>query len=292
MDGPGVLSVEAGYARPRSMAEALGLLGTDDWSILAGGTDFFPALRDRPAEGRILDITGLEELSGIREDADHWRIGALTGWSDIIHGALPPAFDALKQAGREVGSVQIQNRATVAGNLCNASPAADGVPPLMVLDAEVVLTSSAGNRTLAMDAFILGNRATSLAPGEIVTEILVPKSSACGKTSFVKLGARKYLVISIAMAAARLAVDDRGFITAAAISVGACSAVARRLGGVENKLIGRPTSSETFTDITGSDLHELTPIDDVRAPAEYRLDAAAELVRRALLGCLGLEGQR
>lgn len=292
MDGSHSLGIKAEYARPRSIAEALALLGTGGWSVLAGGTDFFPALRDRPAEGRILDITGLAELKGIREDAHHWRIGALTSWSDIIAGDLPPAFNALKLAAREVGSVQIQNRATIAGNLCNASPAADGVPPLMVLDAAVAVTSRAGSRTLALDAFVLGNRATALAPGEIVTEILIPKSSSLGTAHFVKLGARKYLVISIAMVAARLSMDQKGRIETAAVSVGACSAVARRMADLEEKLIGRPATPKTFATITADDISTLTPIDDVRAPASYRLDAAAELARRAFVGCLPAEERR
>ena len=286
MDGPRLLGVEAGYARPRSMAEALTLLAAEDWTVLAGGTDYFPAPRDRPLEGRVLDITGIQELRGLRQDSDHWRIGALTTWSDIIAADLPPAFEALKQAAREVGSVQIQNRATVAGNLCNASPAADGVPPLLVLDAEVALASSAGERRLALDAFILGNRSTALSPGEIVTEILIPESSVAGSSRFVKLGARKFLVISIAMVAARLAVDSRGTIEAAAVSVGACSAVARRPAALEARLIGRPATPETLVDASAGDILELAPIDDVRAPADYRGEAAVELARRALHGCL------
>jgi CO/xanthine dehydrogenase FAD-binding subunit len=289
MDGSRFLDVEPEYARPRSMAEALPLLATGAWTVLAGGTDYFPALRDRPSEGHILDITGIQDLRGIREDADYWRIGALTTWSDIIAADLPPAFDALKQAGREVGSVQIQNRATVAGNLCNASPAADGVPPLMILDAEIVLTSSAGARQLALSAFIHGNRATALSPGEIVTEILIPKSSGAGSSDFVKLGSREYLVISIAMVAARLAVNSRGSIDAAAISVGACSALARRLTGLEARLIGRPATPDAEAIVSITDFSELTPIDDVRAPAAYRMDAAVELVRRALRDCLARE---
>jgi CO/xanthine dehydrogenase FAD-binding subunit len=289
MDGSRRLDVETGYARPRSIAEALPLLAAGGWTVLAGGTDYFPALRDRPSQGPVLDISGLHELRGIRRSADHWRIGALTTWSDIIAADLPPAFAALKAAAREVGSVQIQNRATVAGNLCNASPAADGVPPLMLLDAEVVLTSSAGERRLALDAFILGNRKTALSPGEIVTEILIPRASSGGTSHFVKLGAREYLVISIAMAAARIVVDTRGGIEAAAICIGACSAVAKRLTGLEARLIGRPATFETLGDVGAQDVSALTPIDDVRAPAGYRVEAAVELARRALRGCLAPE---
>src|SRR5690606_12010591 len=149
---------------------------------------------------------GLDELRGVSETASHVVIGARTTWTDLIRHPLPAAFDALKQAAREVGSVQIQNVASVAGNLCNASPAADGAPALLVLDAEVELRSRAGSRMLPLQDFILGNRRTAIEPGEIVTAIRIPKASIAGSSSFQKLGARRYLVISIAMAAARMVI--------------------------------------------------------------------------------------
>src|SRR5690606_23592351 len=121
-------------------------------------------------------------------------------------------------AALEVGSGQIQNVASIAGNLCNASPAADGVPGLMVLDAEVELRSATTTRRLPLEKFILGNRRTALAPGEMVTAIRVPKASTSGTSAFVKLGARRYLVISIAMAAVRLTVED-GRVGSAAVAV-------------------------------------------------------------------------
>ncbi|TIP38393.1 MAG: xanthine dehydrogenase family protein subunit M, partial [Mesorhizobium sp.] len=119
------------YAKPTTVDEALALLGEDRWRILAGGTDFYPAQGAKPFRDNILDINGLAELRGIEETDEYWWIGARTTWTDIVRLPLPPAFDALKSAAREVGSVQIQNVASIAGNLCNASPAADGVPALL-----------------------------------------------------------------------------------------------------------------------------------------------------------------
>jgi CO/xanthine dehydrogenase FAD-binding subunit len=286
MDGTRLSESFLGFARPALLDEALTLLSGGEWTILAGGTDYFPSLRDRVSQKPVLDISNLRTLRGIREDETCWRIGALTTWSDVIKANLPPAFDTLKLAAREVGSVQIQNRGTVAGNLCNASPAADGAPPLMILDAEIVLRSLAGERHMPLASFIQGNRETARASDEIVTEIRVPKSSATGVSSFIKLGSRVYLVISIAMVAARLEISRDGKIADAAISVGACSAVATRLSGLENKLLGRPARPETFENIDVSDLADLSPIDDIRAPADYRMDAAVELTRRSLLQCL------
>ncbi|BCG91588.1 FAD binding domain-containing protein [Mesorhizobium sp. 131-2-1] len=274
------------YAKPTTVDEALALLGEDRWRILAGGTDFYPAQGNKPFRENILDINGLTALRGIAESETHWLIGARTTWTDLVRHPLPGAFDALKAAAREVGSVQIQNVASIAGNLCNASPAADGVPPLLVLDAEVELRSAKAARRLPLGEFILGNRRTALASGEMVTAIRVPKRAAGGTSTFVKLGARRYLVISIAMAAARLVVED-GVVAEAAVAVGACSAVAKRLAGVEAALLGLPANDAISHAVLAAPIDELSPIADVRGSAEYRLDAAREIVARAVLGAIG-----
>lgn len=268
------------YARPTELEEALGLLCSRRWTILAGGTDFYPALGAGPLKSDVLDINGLSALEGIYETATHIVIGARTSWSAVIDAPLPPAFDMLKLAAREVGSVQIQNAGTVAGNLCNASPAADGVPPLLALDADVELRSAEGVRYLPLAAFILGNRKTARAPNELLTAIRVPRASARGNSGFVKLGARRYLVISIAMAAARVVLDG-GRIAEAAVSVGSCSAVAQRLSGLEAQLKGARVA-DIRSAVASCDLSELSPIDDVRGTAAYRLEAAREITARAL----------
>ena len=274
------------YAKPRTTDEALALLGEARWRILAGGTDFYPALGNRPLSENVLDINGLAELAGISENASHIVIGARTTWTELIRHPLPPAFDALKQAAREVGSAQIQNFASVAGNLCNASPAADGVPPLLAVDAEVELRSLGGHRLLPLGAFILGNRKTALGPDEIVTAIRVPKASMRGASAFEKLGARRYLVISIAMAAARVVLGADGTVEHAAVAVGSCSAVAQRLSGLEAALVGLRPGTEIANSVETSDFDELAPIDDVRGSADYRRAAAREIVLRALDGAL------
>ncbi|HWA44141.1 MAG TPA: FAD binding domain-containing protein, partial [Hypericibacter adhaerens] len=162
------------FLRPKSLREAVEALATPGIQILAGGTDFYPALGDRHLSTPVLDVTGIGELSGIREEQDGVRIAAGTTWSELVATPLPRAFDALKAAAREVGSIQIQNRGTIAGNLCNASPAADGVPPLLALDAEVELMSRASTRRLPLAAFITGNRKTERRSDELVSAIRVP----------------------------------------------------------------------------------------------------------------------
>lgn len=275
------------FARPERIEDALSLLRQGDWAVLAGGTDFYPGLRDGVPKRPVLDISALADLRTIDESPDFWSIGALTTWSDLVRADLPPCFDGLKRAAREVGSVQIQNRATVIGNICNASPAADGVPPLLTLGAIIETVASSGRRRVPLQQFVLGNRQTDLRPGEFVARLLVPKNFAVGASSFLKLGARRYLVISISMAAVRLAGDDEGCISDAAVSIGACSEVARRLTAVEDLLKGERLSDNPAGLVQRSHMDGLTPIDDVRAPAAYRLDASLELVRRAISDVAG-----
>jgi CO/xanthine dehydrogenase FAD-binding subunit len=177
--------------------------------------------------------------------------------------------------------MQVQNSGTVAGNICNASPAADGIPALMALDAQVEISSLAGTRSVPLTGFVLGPRKTALLSNELVTGILVPKRGAA-RSSFIKLGHRRYLVISIAMVSAVIEIDTAGAISYAGIAVGSCSAVAQRLRTLEHKLLGRQASPGLSALVEAPDLASLTPIDDVRGSGAYRRDAALTLVKRAI----------
>jgi len=273
---------ESHYLQPSVLDDALAALATRPWAVLAGGTDFYAARVGRPIREAILDISRLTPLRGIAREDGGWRVGALTTWSEVLRQPLPSLFDGLKQAAREVGGVQTQNAGTVAGNLCNASPAADGVPALMSLSAEVELASTRGVRRLPLTDFVTGNRATQRRPDELVTAILLPARSDRARSSFLKLGARRYLVISIAMVAVTLDPGEDGKVAYAGVAVGACSPVARRIALLEARLIGRALNAELADLVRPADLGELSPISDVRATAEYRREAALTLIRRAL----------
>ncbi|MBC7142241.1 MAG: FAD binding domain-containing protein [Rhodobacteraceae bacterium] len=269
--------------RPRDLSDALGFLAEAPAVLLAGGTDVFPALGDRPAPARVLDLTALPELRGIARDGDRWRIGAGVTWAELLRADLPAAFDGLKAAGRQVGSVQIQTTGTLAGNICNASPAADGVPVLLALDASVELASTSGRRVVALGDFVTGVRKTDLRPGEVVTAILVPHLRGDLRSGFGKLGARAYLVISIASLAVVLRFE-RGALAEARIAVGACSPVPQRLPALERDLVGAPEGALGAL-VRVDHFDGLAPIDDVRASAAYRRDAVATLARRMLDRC-------
>ncbi|MFC3677640.1 FAD binding domain-containing protein [Ferrovibrio xuzhouensis] len=277
------------YVRPTSLDEALASLKAATAAgaprrpvILAGGTDYYPARVGRALDDDILDITAIPDLKGISETAEHWRIGATTTWGEIVAADLPPHFDGLKQAARVVGGAQIQNAGTIAGNLCNASPAADGAPMLMAMRARVEIRNAAGRREMQLSEFITGNRRTALQPGELVTGLIVPKPKKPSCSVFLKLGAREYLVISIAMAGLVLEVED-GVIAGAGLAVGACSAAAMRLSWLESELTGRRLNAGLANRVKPEHLDALAPIDDIRADAAYRRVAALTLVRRAIV---------
>lgn len=273
---------------PTSIGEALGALAAIPGAVpVAGCTDFYPSLGQRPLRHGIVDLSGVRDASGIEDAGDHFRIGALTTWSEVIAADLPPAFDGLKAAARQVGGVQVQNAGTLGGNLCNASPAADGVPPLLSLDAKVELRALAGTRRLTLSDFLLGNRRTCRRADEILAAILVPKRAGPASAIFLKLGARAYLVISIAMVAAVIERDNRGAVARAGIAVGACSAVAQRLHDLEQALVGCRLGPDLARIVTPAHLAPLSPIGDLRGSADYRLDAVLTLVRRALLALTG-----
>lgn len=275
------------YLRPQSVADALDALAAAPRVVVAGGTDFYPARVGRPLRDAVLDITALPGLRGVVRGDGAWRIGALTTWTDVVRADLPEHFECLVAAAREVGGLQVQNAGTVCGNVCNASPAADGIPPLLALDAGVELASRAARREVPLSEFVLGNRATARAADELVTALIVPDPPPGTRSAFLKLGARRYLVISIAMVAAALQGGADGRVAHARIAVGACSAAAVRLAGAERALLGQPLAAGLDACITPAHVADLSPIDDVRGTGDYRRHAALTLARRAVAALAG-----
>jgi CO/xanthine dehydrogenase FAD-binding subunit len=254
------------------------------WVIVAGATDHYPARVGRSPIEDVLDVTAIARLRGIAPVDGGWQIGALATWTDLVETPLPSLFDGLKAAALAVGGLQIQARGTVVGNVCNASPAADGMPNLLALDAQVELVSRDGARIVPIGDFVTGNRRTARRPDELVTGLFVPAPmpGTTVTSAFEKLGSRAYLVISIAMVAAVIEADAEGRIARARIAVGACSEVAQRLPELEAALAGAPATPASAGIATAAHLATLRPIDDVRGSAAYRRDAALTVVRRAL----------
>ena len=273
------------YYSPIDLSSALDAIKDGQLKIIAGGTDVYPAMKQGQTPSSFLDLTRIKELARIVHDETGTRIGATATWTTLAKATLPAAFNGLKEAAHEVGGLQIQNAGTIAGNMCNASPAADGVPPLLALNAQVELASAArGKRTMALSEFIQGVRKTALMSDEIVTAIHIPAQPENAGSAFEKLGSRRYLVISIAMTAANVTLDATGRITQAAVAVGACSAVAQRLPALESYLVGKRIAE---VDVSPEHLDPLSPIDDVRGSGMYRLDVVPQQCKRAIVRAAG-----
>lgn len=270
------------YLRPASLDDALAALRSMPRTILAGATDIYPSRVGRVIDDDILDVTGLPDLREIFVGDGVCRIPALATWTDLLRHDLPASFDGLKAAARSIGGVQIQNRGTICGNVCNASPAADGLPNLIALDAHIELMSASSRREMPVGDFVVGNRRTLRRDDEFVTALLVRMPQAETRSTFLKLGTRAYLVISIAMVASVIEFGTDGRIASAHIVVGACSEVPQRLPAVEARLIGQVRSPDLARAVEPGHLAPLVPIDDVRATAGYRREAALVLVRRAI----------
>ncbi len=269
------------YERPSTPEAALALRATGEWTPLAGGTDFFPARVGFTPRESILDLSNVQAWRGMSEHADHWRIGALTTWTDLVRMPLPALFDGLKRAALQVGGEQIQNRGTIGGNVCNASPAADGIPPLLALNAWIETSTARGVSAIPLAEFVTAPRRTVCAGDALVSAIVVPKPNYPSCSAFLKLGARKYLLISTVMVSVTLEMDGTR-LHAARVAVGACSAVAQRLPELEAALANAAANTRLRDVATLGHFASLQPIDDVRGSAGYRLQAALALTRRAL----------
>lgn len=273
------------YFRPTNIEALFDVLAQKEWKVLAGGTDYYPAKVGKPLRDNLLDITAIDEFRKINETEQHWRIGATATWTDLIRCELPSEFDGLKAAAKEVGGAQIQNSGTIGGNICNASPAADGVAALLALDAIIEVRSADDIQHIPIQDFVLGNRKTRLNADQIVSAILIPKIAAVTLSGrFLKLGSRKYLVISLVMASAVLGFDETGKVTHARVTVGACSETAQRLVKLEAYLMGTRLEEDVISAVDASYVQGLTPIDDVRASQAYRQDVALIVIKRLLMG--------
>ncbi len=274
------------YLEPASVDEALTLLAAHgpQARLLAGGTDLMVLLRrHKIAPTCLIDVGRLPGLNTLATASGEIVIGAGVCHRQIEASPLfRGALQALPEACATVGSVQIRNVATVAGNLCNASPAADTPPVLLTFGARVRLASAAGVRELPLEEFFLGYRSTALQAGELLTEIRLPAPPPRTGSRFEKLGRRRAMEISIACVAATvtLAADDR--LSSVRIGLGSVAPTSLRARQAEALLQGQRLSDELLAAAGGAAAAECAPIDDLRATGEYRRLVVATLVERAV----------
>jgi len=278
-----IIPFEYEYYEPRSLKEALELLDRygDQARILAGGTDLLVKMKARLVEPRVvINVKKIDGLRYIVEDGEQVRIGALTRLRDVENSELVKKYiPALHDAVKSMGSIQIRNMATIGGNLCNASPAADTAPPLLVHNAKVVLSSVGGDRVLPLADFFKGPGLTVLKPNELLREIIVEKSIA-GSSAFKKVS-RVAVDLAIASAAIYVEVED-GFIRNARIALGSVAPKPLRAVKTESLLRGLRINSREMLNVLKTIDEEISPITDVRSTAEYRRYVSKVLVLDAL----------
>ncbi|MBW1999017.1 MAG: xanthine dehydrogenase family protein subunit M [Deltaproteobacteria bacterium] len=274
------------YMTTHNLDEALTVLG--EWKgrakLVAGGTNLIPNMRAKlVSPDVIINLCEVEGLKEIREEDGIVRIGALAtmseiGSSEIIGDCCP----ILASAARQLGNPLTRNRATVGGNLADASPAADTAPPLLALDA-VVHATKAGSREreIPLDQFFLGPRETVLEPDEIITHFTLAKPKDPSRGSHIKLGLRNAMAISVVSMAAMLDVDgDR--CTKARVALGAVAPRPIRAYGVERMLERKRIDERLLDECSELIKEEISPISDIRASAQYRTLVTSVLFRRCI----------
>ena len=286
-------------ASPVSLAEACRLLAAaPGLRPVAGGTDLMVAgPLERAAERRVVDVSRIAELHGIEETADGGvALGAATTFAAIRrHPLIAARYPALTSAAGVVGGWQIQTRATLGGNMANASPAGDSLPVLLALGATVVVAGAAGGREIereiAYDDFHVGYRATALAAGELIVRVLLPPPAAGSRQAFRKVGTREAQAISKLVVAMVGRVAD-GAVAGLRLAAGSVAATPVRLHAAERAALGRPCGEATAAAAGEAAAGEVEPIDDVRSTADYRRAVLGRVVRRLVLtlGAGGGEG--
>jgi CO/xanthine dehydrogenase FAD-binding subunit len=270
--------------RPRTMAEALAMLAEDGAMPVAGGTNVLVELRAGKHQPQVLvDVARLPGLRSIQREDGHLVIGGGTTISDLLYDPLIARHaPALREAASVFANPLIRNRATVGGNLADASPAADTAPPLLALDAEVELASQSGTRRVPLVDFLVGVRKTLRRHDELLIAVRFPVPPAGSANHFQKVGLRKADAISVLSAAVAVTCDAAGRCTAARIALGALAPRPLRATAAETRLIGETLTPAVITTAARLAGEAARPIDDIRSSADYRRQVTEVIVRRLL----------
>jgi CO/xanthine dehydrogenase FAD-binding subunit len=266
---------------PASLADALALLRNEPgvWKPFAGGTDLMVLLEaGRLPHRNYINIWGLDELRGMEANESHVTLGALTTYTDVqANPILRDEFPMLCQAASETGGLAIQNRGTLGGNIINASPAADSPPALLAYDAEIELVSSGESRWLPYHGFHTGYKEMHLGADELLSRIRLPRNTKGVTHYYRKVGTRKAQAISKVCLAAVSRMND-GQISDTRIALGSVAPIVVRCVQTEDSLRGRKPDAETIAAACDTLLREISPIDDIRSTADYRLQVARNLL--------------
>ena len=253
-------------------------------SWLAGGTDLLVGIRLGARDpSRVVDLKQIPELTAIEVGETSVRIGAAASAFDVLHNSdVPSLFPGVAEALDLIGSTQIQGRCSAGGNLCNASPAADSVPALIANSAQCRILGPEGERTLAVEDFVVGPNQNALAPDELLVELILPRPPAGTADAYLRLTPRTEMDIAVAGAAVSISLDDSGTCTAARVAIGAVAPTALLVETAGDALVGSQLDQAAMDAAVAAARAAATPISDKRGTAEYRTHVVGVLVARAL----------
>jgi CO/xanthine dehydrogenase FAD-binding subunit len=276
------------YYEPRTVEEACKLLFEfgSDASILAGGTDLIPKMKNGlMMPDHIVNIKKIPDLDFIKGDGETLlRIGALTLISELaIHPLLLERFPVITTAARSIGSLQVRNLATLGGNLCNGAPSADMAPGLLVMDSRVKVTGPSGDREMPLEDFFVGPGRVNLGKGELLTEIHVPFPPANTKQLYLKHSVRRAMDIAIVGVAVSLSFEEKTEVCRKArIALGAVAPTPVRAKRTEEMLLGKKLREILLIKVGEMVSQEVAPITDVRGSAGYRSEIVSKLTLKAI----------
>ena len=276
------------YLVPTSIEEAVSILVATDVgeaSVFAGATDFIPQLRmGRPEPELAVNLKRIARLCDLRLDGDTWVIGAATPAVRLTEEeGLVAEIPGLVEAAALIGSDQIQSRASLGGNLCNASPAADSVPAMVVNEGRAVIAGPGGTRTVPVASVVTGPGQTSLHQGEFVVEFEIDRPAERTSDAYLRFIPRTEMDIAVVGAAVRITLDQDGVCTAATIALGAVAPTVVRVPEAEAALVGNPIDETRARGIAAACAAACNPIDDKRGTKQYRRQVAGVLTMRAVL---------
>ena len=280
---------ELRYEAPESLDGAVTLLsGGGGGKILAGGTDVLVQLHTEMIEPEVIvDIKNIPELKRLSEDEGAWTVGAaVSGMNIIDNDAFQTAWPGVCEGVALIGSIQVKGRASIGGNLCNASPAADSVPAIIAAGAIANIVGPGGSREEPVENIVTGPGQTSLADGELIVSFSFPAKQANSGDCYLRLTPRTEMDIAIVGAGVNLTLDDDGTCIAARISIGAVAPTPLLVEDAANALIGTKVNDGALDAMVEAVRAACNPISDKRGTREYRIKTAGVIARRAALKAL------
>lgn len=273
------------YLVPETIADAVKALAADGARLMAGGTDLLVQMRNgRTRPATIIDLKRIPGMTAIREEAGAFVIGAAVSGAVLgEHEGLRKAWPGVVEAANLIGSTQVQGRASLGGNLCNASPAADSVPALIAAGALCVVEGAGGVREVAVEAVQAGPGRTTLAAHEIVTAIKLPKRPVRSGDAYLRLIPRTEMDIAVVGAAVSMTLDAAGVCSAARVAIGAVAPTALLVDAAGAALVGTKLDEAALAKLEAAVSAACKPINDKRGTIEYRTNVAGVLARRAAL---------